>query len=57
MKYKKRLKEIAVEIEKTMHCNCDLDNWQPLPDTGHSTVCRIHNAALEKWRNEPEEAL
>lgn len=29
-----------------MQCNCDLDNWSPEPETGHSHVCRIHKAAL-----------
>lgn len=28
-----------------MQCNCDLDNWAPEDSTGHSCVCRIHNAA------------
>jgi len=28
-----------------MRCNCDLDNWEPERSTGHSHVCRIHNAA------------
>ena len=30
--------------EAKMYCNCDLDNWQPEPNTGHSWVCRIHKA-------------
>lgn len=34
------------ELEKTMRCNCDLDNWEPEKNTGHSHVCRIHRAAL-----------
>lgn len=29
-----------------MHCNCDLDNWEPEPSTGHSWVCRIHKEAV-----------
>jgi len=33
-----------------MRCNCDLDNWQPETDTGHSWVCRIHKVA--KWKVE-----
>ena len=37
--------EIASRLEKTMACNCDLDNWQPEPSTGHSWVCRIHKEA------------
>jgi len=34
--------DLARELRKTMQCNCDLDNWQPEADTGHSWVCRIH---------------
>jgi len=45
---KQNLREIARELEKTMRCNCDLDNWQPETDTGHSWVCRIHKAAKER---------
>lgn len=36
----------VAELEKTMQCNCDLDNWEPEQNTGHSWVCRIHEAAL-----------
>lgn len=39
------LKEIVQKLEATMQCNCDLDNWQPEKETGHSWVCRIHKAA------------
>ena len=47
----KTLKEHAAEIKASgMQCNCDLDNWQPEPKTGHSWVCRIHKAALERAR-------
>jgi hypothetical protein len=42
--------EFAKQIAPTMQCNCDLDNWQPEPATDHSCVCRIHKAAMEKWR-------
>ena len=35
-------RELAKLLRETMQCNCDLDNWQPEPDTGHSWVCRIH---------------
>lgn len=35
-------KTIIDKLEKEMQCNCDLDNWQPELDTGHSWVCRIH---------------
>ena len=43
------LRDLACEIAPTMQCNCDLDNWQPEPATGHSCVCRIHKAALGRW--------
>ena len=39
------LLDIVAEIEKTMLCNCDLDNWEPERNTGHTRVCRIHKAA------------
>ena len=39
------LREIAKKLEKTMRCNCDLDRWEPEPDSGHSWVCRIHKEA------------
>lgn len=39
------LREIAIELEEIMRCNCDLDNWQPEKSTGHSFVCRIHKRA------------
>lgn len=42
------LKLKAKELEKTMGCNCDLDNWEPEITTGHSWVCRIHKQALEE---------
>ena len=42
----KSLREIAKALSKSMRCNCDLDNWQPEQNTGHSWVCRIHNASL-----------
>lgn len=49
-------KEMATEFQKSLHCNCDLDNWEPerVPYTGHSWVCRIHRAVLselERMRN------
>lgn len=34
---------LAKSLSATMRCNCDLDDWEP---TGHSSVCRIHNAAF-----------
>lgn len=40
------LAETAARLRRDgMRCNCDLDNWQPESDTGHSWVCRIHVAA------------
>jgi hypothetical protein len=42
------LRKTAEEIAKTQQCNCDLDNWQPEPSTGHSWVCRIHKQAVER---------
>ena len=42
----------AAELEKTMQCNCDLDNWQPEKSTGHSWVCRIHKEACRRTRLE-----
>ena len=38
-------KHLAVKVkdaESQLQCNCDLDNWEPEKDTGHSWVCRIH---------------
>lgn len=55
-------KELAQICEKSMRCNCDLDNWQPERDTGHSWVCRIHkrvksirrgDSALPETQSEP----
>jgi len=40
------LREKVQYFSRTMQCNCDLDNWQPEPSTGHSFVCRIHKAAV-----------
>jgi hypothetical protein len=51
------LREIVKEIKTTMQCNCDLDNWQPEPTTGHSHVCRIHKAAMDKYRNQPKKSV
>ena len=39
----KTMRELAQELQDDgMQCNCDLDNWAPESDTGHSWVCRIH---------------
>lgn len=41
-------KDIARKLrEEGMRCNCDLDNWEPDTDTGHSWVCRIHKSVKE----------
>lgn len=45
-----KLREIVKEFEEIMQCNCDLDAWEPERSTGHSHVCRIHNAAMEKFK-------
>jgi len=37
-------------LESQLHCNCDLDNWEPESSTGHSWVCRIHKKAVENYR-------
>jgi hypothetical protein len=46
------LRELAKQIAPTMRCNCDLDNWEPEPSTGHSHVCRIHKAATNAYRQQ-----
>ena len=44
---KRDLQVIAKELEDGgMRCNCDLDNWAPEQNTGHSHVCRIHKRAI-----------
>jgi hypothetical protein len=49
MSDKPTMREYATERAKSMRCNCDLDNWEPTPATGHSHVCRIHTAAVVDW--------
>ena len=44
------MEQIVKELEETMQCNCDLDNWQPEQTTGHSCVCRIHKIAMARQR-------
>jgi len=39
-------------LDGGMRCNCDLDNWVPEVDTGHTWVCRIHKAVKEQQRKE-----
>jgi hypothetical protein len=46
-------KDLVEEAEKTMRCNCDLDNWEPEKTTGHSWVCRIHKHVMaQRYANE-----
>lgn len=46
------LREIVKQVKKEgKRCNCDLDNWQPQIDSGHSWVCRIDKIARERYRN------
>lgn len=48
---KKTLREhVSDLVAARMRCNCDLDNWEPTRETGHSHVCRIHKAAHERFR-------
>jgi len=42
------LRDIAMGLEGTMKCTCDLDRWQPEKLTGHSWVCDIHKAAMKQ---------
>ena len=56
------LRQIASFLRNTkkMDCNCDLDNWEPERDTGHSWVCRIHKkakAASKELRDEVTNSL
>jgi hypothetical protein len=46
---KPTLRDIANEVACRLRCNCDLDNWQPEPSTGHSLVCRINKEAWAIW--------
>ena len=50
---KNRLKDIVAMLEaEGMRCNCDLDNWVPEIDTGHSWVCRINEEAVRRYEEE-----
>ena len=49
-----QLMDIVKEYEEILQCNCDLDNWEPERDTGHSLVCRIHRASQEKYARAQE---
>lgn len=37
-------RQLVEKFKQIMQCNCDLDNWVPEPDTGHSWVCCIDKA-------------
>ncbi len=50
----KTLREFVNDCKKEMQCNCDLDNWQPEADTGHSWVCRIHKGAKHRFSQQKE---
>jgi hypothetical protein len=39
------LRDIVKKLEADTQCTCDLDNWQPEQNTGHSWVCQIHKRA------------
>ena len=53
MQKAKTLKEHVTDIKaEGTRCNCDLDNWEPEPDTGHSWVCRIHRIARMRMTGE-----
>jgi hypothetical protein len=44
------MRETAKQLRADgMRCNCDLDNWEPEPSTGHSWVCRIHKAVRAQY--------
>lgn len=46
------MKQISQELiqkkEKALKCSCD-DHWRREISTGHSWVCRIHQAILAEW--------
>ena len=45
------LKDLADKAAAIYGCNCDLDNWEPNQDTGHSNVCRI-DATARRWQRD-----
>lgn len=48
---KESLRRLVKWTETTMRCNCNLDNWVPEEDTGHSWVCRIHKHAKQMHKD------
>jgi hypothetical protein len=52
MRLKVTDREIAIELRKSMPCNCDLDNWVPEQRTGHTHVCRVHRSVLAVRRGD-----
>lgn len=49
----KTIKEHADAIKASgTRCTCDLDNWEPERDCGHSCVCQIRKLALSAYRQE-----
>ena len=44
------IRQIAVDVAKTVRCYCDLDNWQPELISGHSWVCPIHKEAIRIYQ-------
>ena len=41
-----RISKLVAGAEKENQCCCDLDNYQPDPETGHSWVCIIHKLVI-----------
>lgn len=53
VKIKKTLRDYVADlVAERARCNCDLDNWEPTRETGHSHVCRIHKGAYARLRAE-----
>lgn len=52
------IKQIVNLLENGgMACNCDLDKWQPMQDTGHTWVCRIYKTAVSIWRMSSDDSM
>ena len=48
---KSKLKEVIIELEKSIDCNCDFDKQEPESGTGHTIECRIHKEAERILQN------